>query len=384
MKTAPTASGHGSYERLLSVVTEAWGLLERGLSQATVIPNGAGASVEAVRRDFLDAMNTHNTPSWQVRAILDGVRVPPHHYATSRQLKVAHVDIVDRAALNRYFERGATVVLDDAQTAMPRMSDLCSSLSDQFEVPTACTIFTSPPHADGFALHQDAEDVVIVQLAGAKRWVVFPPLQRQSSSMLNRSECDEPVFDTELNAGDVLVLPKGSPHKTASNSRNGSMHMTLGFYPISIRDALVRVIAHASDERLDDSLPTAPGELLDVFRGLEAEVRALVNRPPAVMDPLRTRFIGDTAEFRLTSSELPAEGGTYRVQSRITAATYAFLAAHLGRPDDAELKEFVSSLSDLKAGDVFSLQGRTGVGDNPILVQEALHAMLRMRFVAHA
>lgn len=329
-------------------------------------------------------MNTRNTPAWQVRVVLDGVRVPPYQYSVNKTLKIAHVDLVDRNSLNRYFERGATVMLDDAQTAMPMVTDLCAQLTGHAGVPTACTIFASPPHADGFALHQDAEDVVIVQLAGAKRWTVFAPLCRRESSMLNRSECAEPLLDTELHAGDILVLPKGSPHKTSSNSRDGSVHMTLGFYPVTLRDALVRLIAQSEDVRLDGPVPKSTKAVLEIFHALASEAGRLPAEADAILEPLMTRLRGDTHEFRLMSSEAQAEGGSYRLLTKVTNATRLFLAAQLGRPHDEQLETLVASLSGRKPGEVFTQKEFATAADDPILIQEVLHAMLRMRFIAHA
>jgi hypothetical protein len=246
------------YELLSSAVRKAWERLSSGeLTEATLLEQAAGSAAETLRDDFLTTMNTHNTPSWQVRVVLDGVRVPPYHYSTNRHLKVGHFDVVDRASLNRYFQRGATVMLDDAQTAIPVIDRLCTGLTAESGVPAAGTIFASPPHAEGFALHQDAEDVVIVQLAGAKSWTVFPPLSRRESSMLNRAECGNPVIESQLRAGDILLLPKGSPHKTASNSADGSVHLTLGFYPVTLRDVVLKLIQRSPDPRLD---PAAEAE----------------------------------------------------------------------------------------------------------------------------
>jgi hypothetical protein len=378
------------YELLSSAVKKAWERLSSGeLTEAALLEQAAGSAAEALRDEFLTTMNTHNTPSWQVRVVLDGVRVPPYHYSTNKHLKVGHFDVVERASLNRYFQRGATVMLDDAQTAIPAIDRLCTGLTAESGVPAAGTIFASPPHAEGFALHQDAEDVVIVQLAGAKSWTVFPPLSRRESSMLNRAECGDPVIESQLRAGDILLLPKGSPHKTASNSADGSVHLTLGFYPVTLRDVVLKLIQRSPDPRLDEPVPH---DLREVSRMTSswlktafgaADSEDLPHSLASLVEELRAGLRGDTSYFQLPSSRSHAEGGTYRLLTKVSKATHLFLAAQLNRPDDEGLGTLISALATKEHGDTFTYSEFAAAVQDGLVAQEVLHTMLRMRFISH-
>lgn len=381
----------GDYGLLSSAVKKGWERLSSNeLTEAVVLEQTTGPAAEVLCNEFLTAMNTHNTPSWQVRVVLDGVRVPPYHYSTNRRLKIRHSDVVDRSSLNRYFQRGATVMLDDAQTAIPVIDRLCTDLTAHSGIPTAGTVFASPPHAEGFALHQDAEDVVIVQLAGAKSWTVFPPLSHRNSSMLKRSECGEPVIESQLHAGDILLLPKGSPHKTASNSAEGSVHLTLGFYPTTLRDAVLKLVERSTDTRLDEPVPEDSREVLRITsswltEAFGAEGPDEISDPVApFIDELRTSLRGDTSDFRLPSSESShALGGSYRLLTKVSKATHLFLAAQLSRPDDEQLDALVGSLKTKERGDTFTYREFSAIARDGILAQEVLHEMLRMRFISH-
>jgi hypothetical protein len=315
------------------------------------------------------------------------VRVPPYHYATDRQLKIEHARVIDRAKLNRYFQRGATVMLDDAQAAIPALDRLCTDLSVQSGVPAAGTIFASPPHAEGFALHQDAEDVIIVQLAGTKSWTVFPPLMRRESSMLRRSECGEPIIDTKLQVGDIVLLPKGSPHKTASTSAVGSVHLTVGLYKITLREALLRFIGSSPDTRLDLPVPKGPDGLGEIALSwlaatLGADGSQAVPGLVDAVEELRTRLRGDTSDFRLLVGEAGAEGGTYRLLRKITDMTGSFLAAQLDRRDDQQLRIILAALYEKAAGETFTYR-QFAIAADGILAEEVLHELLRMRLIAH-
>jgi Cupin superfamily protein len=384
----------GEYETLSSAVKKAWDLLsDPEFTEATVLQQAAGRGADVLCHEFLRAINTQNTPAWQVRVVLDGVRVPPYHYSVSKQLKILHPDVIDREALNRHFQRGATIMLDDAQTAISTVDQLCLDLTEHSSFPVAGTIFASPPHAEGFALHQDAEDVVIVQLAGAKSWTVFPPLARRNSSMLKRAECDDPIIESRLCSGDVLVLPKGSPHKTASNSAAGSVHITLGFYPITLRDVLMKIIDHIPDPRLDDPVPGDAREVVEIASSWlntaatfdAGSIGEMVSGSiPPLVEGLRSRLRGDTTHFRLPPSGPPsyAEGGNYRLLTSISGSMRLFLAAQLSRSTE-EIRAITTTLEDKDRGDTFTYREFAANASDGVLAQELLHEMLRMRFVAH-
>lgn len=375
----------GVYEGLSLTTKEVWARLsEEKLTEAAIVEQAAAPATALLYEGFLTAINTHNIPASQVRVVLDGVRVPPYHYSTNKHLKIGHYSVVDRAALSRYFQRGATIMVDDAQTAVPLIDRLCTDLTAYSGVPAAGTIFASPSHAEGFALHQDAEDVIIIQIAGAKSWTVFPRLERNASSMLNRSECADPIMECQLQAGDILLLPKGSPHKTASNSADGSVHLTLGLYPVTLRDALIKLIQVSTDRQLDDPVPRNPAEVSRVASSVltaTVDVDSLAKTLAPIVDKLRARLRGDTTEFRLPTFAFQPEGGTYRLLTRISSATRQFLAAQLSRPDNEQLDRLLSALETRNPGDTFTYKEFVASTQDSILAEEALHAMLRMRFI---
>jgi Cupin superfamily protein len=354
-------------------------------SCAEVVESAVGPAIKSLAEEFLTAMNTHNLPAGQVRVVLDGVRVPPYHYSISRRLKVAHAELIDRAILHRYMQRGATVMLDDAQTAIPILDRLCTWITSYSGMSCAATIFASPPQADGFALHQDAEDVVIVQMAGSKSWTVFPSLARRQSSMLKESECGTPVFRSLLRAGDMLLLPKGSPHKTASDGSAGSIHMTLGLYPVTLRALLVKFIEDSPDTRLDQPISqdeSTLARLVDAWLAAPTDRDYFEDKVPdlaSIAQVLRTRLRGDAREFRLPELDSDAAGGTYRLLTSVSEATYLVLAARLGRERE-ELSALLSTLAARQPGDTFTY-AQFSKGQRGAVVEEVLHEMLRMRFV---
>jgi hypothetical protein len=82
--------------------------------------------------------------------------------------------------------------------------------------------------------------VLVLQVAGDKRWLLYDPLlelplkhQRYSSSL---GEHGEPTDDFVLRAGDTLYLPRGWLHQ-AETSDTDSLHLTIGINAYTWLDA---------------------------------------------------------------------------------------------------------------------------------------------------
>jgi hypothetical protein len=87
--------------------------------------------------------------------------------------------------------------------------------------------------AAGFPLHWDDHDVLIVQLAGEKRWEVRgpsreAPMYRDSDP--NSTPSDEILWTGVMKTGDVMHIPRGHWHQaTRTGSGSGkSLHVTFG------------------------------------------------------------------------------------------------------------------------------------------------------------
>ena len=89
--------------------------------------------------------------------------------------------------------------------------------------------YYTPRGSQGFAVHHDTHDVLVLQVAGEKRWLLYDPLlelplkhQRYSKSLGDEGE---PTDDLVLRAGDTLYLPRGWLHQ-AETSDTDSLHLT--------------------------------------------------------------------------------------------------------------------------------------------------------------
>lgn len=168
--------------------------------------------------------------------------------------------VVDTRQVLRLFDRGATIVLNRVQLYHPALSDFCNRLALELCAPCQANVYLTPPGSRGFNLHYDTHDVFMAQIAGAKRWRVYDsaielPLASQGTSTKLEATGD-PVIDTELNAGEVLYIPRGWTHEGATTAST-SLHITFGIYFFTWADAILETVSNCllRDKRYRSALP---------------------------------------------------------------------------------------------------------------------------------
>ena len=123
------------------------------------------------------------------------------------------------------------MVLPALQRTWSPLRQLCAALEDEFSHPVHANAYLTPGNSPGFAPHYDTHEVLVLQIAGTKRWRVFQPPQ----PLPHRSQpftpigyaLPPPLLELELKPGDLLYLPRGYVH--AANTANGhSAHVTIG------------------------------------------------------------------------------------------------------------------------------------------------------------
>jgi ribosomal protein L16 Arg81 hydroxylase len=129
------------------------------------------------------------------------------------------------------FERGATIVLQGLHHNWLPLARYCRHLETFLGHPVQANAYFTPAGSQGLPVHHDTHEVISLQVAGTKRWLVYDPVlelplknQRYRSAL---GEPGEPVLDLTLAAGDTLYLPRGWLHQ-ALTSEDDSLHITVG------------------------------------------------------------------------------------------------------------------------------------------------------------
>jgi ribosomal protein L16 Arg81 hydroxylase len=143
----------------------------------------------------------------------------------------AFTGVADVRRVLAEFERGATIVLQGLHHLWLPLARYCRHLEAFFGHPVQANAYYTPAGSQGLPVHHDTHEVLSLQVAGEKRWLVYEPVlelplkhQRYRSSL---GEPGEAVLDVTLHAGDTLYLPRGWLHQ-ALTSASDSLHITIG------------------------------------------------------------------------------------------------------------------------------------------------------------
>ncbi|MFD9237295.1 JmjC domain-containing protein [[Kitasatospora] papulosa] len=141
---------------------------------------------------------------------------------------------------------GATLVLDGVEELHARLRSLVGSVERSLGAPVQANLYANlGGAADGFGIHWDDHDVLVIQAAGAKHWEVHGPTQEASVGVLSAPEqpVGRPYWTGTLTDGDVLYLPRGWWHRVSPGD-GPSLHLTLGARLPSAGDLLGRLLRH--------------------------------------------------------------------------------------------------------------------------------------------
>ena len=143
----------------------------------------------------------------------------------------AFTGVADVHRVLEEFERGATIVLQGLHHLWLPLARYCRHLEAYFGHPVQANAYYTPAGSQGLPVHHDTHEVISLQVAGSKRWLVYEPVlelplknQRYRSAL---GEPGEPMLDVTLRAGDTLYLPRGWLHQ-ALTSDEDSLHITVG------------------------------------------------------------------------------------------------------------------------------------------------------------
>jgi hypothetical protein len=149
------------------------------------------------------------------------------------------------------WEAGATIVLQALHVSWHPLAVFCRALEEALGHGVQANAYYTPRGSQGFAVHHDTHDVLILQVAGEKRWLLYDPLlelplkhQRYSRAL---GDHGEPTDDLVLKAGDSLYLPRGWLHQ-AETSATDSLHVTIGIVSHTWLDAARAALEACEDE----------------------------------------------------------------------------------------------------------------------------------------
>lgn len=156
------------------------------------------------------------------------------------------------ARLQRILSAGATLVLDRVDLLHEPVSRAAYDLERTFDAPVFVNLYASWGGANGFELHWDDHDVIVVQIDGVKEWTVAGPT-RKWPLYKDLTATARPAGDGAttllMEPGASLYLPHGWWHSARPTGRP-SLHLTFGVDQSNGIDLLTWAVDRLRDDEL--------------------------------------------------------------------------------------------------------------------------------------
>lgn len=198
-----------------------------------------------------------------LKAVLSQSGIPSHMVVVKGFL--GPVDVTNQEgeldtalATRRVYEEDHGLVLNGAHSYIDAVQLMAGELEQDQGCLVRSNVYRTVAGTFAYPLHWDTHGLVVIQLAGAKKWDLFAPvydrpLQGQTMGVVVAPEIDmaNPTQTVELHAGDVLYLPRGWGHRVITTG-DESVHMTFGFHPKSELDLLDIAMRQVREELAGD------------------------------------------------------------------------------------------------------------------------------------
>ncbi len=168
-----------------------------------------------------------------IRLAKGGAYFPPEAYTRD----VRYGDEIFRGVpdVERIFSEyssGASVTLPALHRSWPPLNRLCMQMEAELDHSVHTNAYLTPAGVAGFTPHYDTHEVFVLQIAGRTHWKVYPPPlplphRSQVFSPERYTLPAQPLMQCQLEAGDLLYLPRGYVH-TTTTAEHFSAHLTIG------------------------------------------------------------------------------------------------------------------------------------------------------------
>jgi len=157
---------------------------------------------------------------------------------------------IDRGAVIRHYQEGATIILPQLHLADETLAKFCRSLENVFSSHVQTNIYLTPGSSQGFNTHYDDHDVFIIQLSGIKKWRLYQkPIDnpyRGESFNTKDYKSGELQKEFELKEGDCVYIPRGLMHDATSVGKKASLHITVGLIVKKWADLMLEALSEVA------------------------------------------------------------------------------------------------------------------------------------------
>ncbi|MEV7398929.1 cupin domain-containing protein [Streptomyces sp. NPDC091267] len=262
---------------------------------AARLPDGFG---DLFSPGALDEVLSSGLRTSSIRLLRDNVEAPVTRATVPEPGDApGSAPFVSPDAVRAALDSGHTLIVRSLQRFHPPLRRFAQALTSELGHPVRVNAFITPPRSQGVDLHYDIEDVLVLQIAGSKRWVLrtqpmsdplpahawFNATDRRRDELRSASR---PLDDLVLREGDSLYFPRGTLHSPCTQDEL-SIHLTVAVTPVTHHDLLTELVRRAADDSWLratvglDALDNDP----ELTRNVLAEVARSVAEAAATCDP---------------------------------------------------------------------------------------------------
>lgn len=190
--------------------------------------------------------------------------------------------VVDTRALQSLCDQGVSLVFNNIHRHFTRIAALNVMLERHLSANVQTNCYASFARQAAFKTHWDNHDVLILQIYGAKRWFCYGQLHRYplaETHDLEHVPPGDPEWQTVMEPGDMLYLPRGDAHRAELLHDGGrSLHLTIGIKPAAGIDAVIWALRQALSQEEELRRDVSPLSDMDELGQQEAALRAVLLR----------------------------------------------------------------------------------------------------------
>lgn len=141
------------------------------------------------------------------------------------------------------FRDGYTLNLNGVHRRWPAVHALVDAVQRRLRCYANGNAYVTGPASQGFGTHHDGHDVFVLQTSGRKHWRLYAPQEELplEGRKMGSEDWGPPVRELELEAGDLLYLPRGTPHSAVTDDCC-SVHLSIGVRPLLMDAVLAELV----------------------------------------------------------------------------------------------------------------------------------------------
>jgi len=175
-----------------------------------------------------DILAHHRLRQGRLRLFQDTKEVPASSYLDTRDGREPRLKAPEMTSL---LAEGATLIVDEMDDLEPAVRELAVGLERIFRIRIQINMYAGWRTNNGFDLHFDDHDTMILQVFGRKRWQIFNPTRLhpfKKDSEEAAKPTEPPIWEGVFEEGGLFYIPRGWWH-IAFPMDEPCLHLTVGF-----------------------------------------------------------------------------------------------------------------------------------------------------------